>query len=68
MTVVDLLAESGLASSKGEARRQLKQGGISINGSKVAGDGPVELDQLLAERFLWLRRGKKTDVIVAVDS
>jgi len=67
MSVIDLLAESGLTSSKGDARRQLKQGGISINGTKVNEDGSVEANQLMANRFLWLRRGKKTDVIVTTD-
>jgi tyrosyl-tRNA synthetase len=65
--IVDLLADSGLTSSKGDARRQLQQGGISLNGARVALDATVTLDQLLADRFLWLRRGKKTDLIVRVD-
>ena len=33
--VVDLLAASGLARSKGEARRLVQQGGIRLNGEKV---------------------------------
>jgi tyrosyl-tRNA synthetase len=34
-TVVGLLAISKLASSKGEARRLIEQGGVSINGERV---------------------------------
>ncbi|HSI88793.1 MAG TPA: S4 domain-containing protein, partial [Pyrinomonadaceae bacterium] len=32
----DLLAETGLASSKGEAKRLIEQGGVKINGEKVS--------------------------------
>ncbi|MBD3284707.1 tyrosine--tRNA ligase [candidate division WOR-3 bacterium] len=33
--LVDVIAEGGLASSKGEAKRLIKQGGVSIDGKKV---------------------------------
>ncbi len=65
--IVDIVAESGLTASKGDARRQLQQGGISLNGTRVGVDATVTLDGLLADRYLWLRRGKKTDLIVKVD-
>jgi len=35
VNVVDLLSESGLTSSKGEARRLIQQGGVRLNGEKV---------------------------------
>ena len=66
--LIDLLADAGLTNSKAEARRQLKQGGISINGEKIATETPIGLEQLIHGRFMWLRRGKKTDVIVLVDT
>jgi tyrosyl-tRNA synthetase len=65
--IVDLAAESGLTSSKGDARRQLQQGAISVNGRKVDIDATVGASDLLAGQFVWLRRGKKMDVIVRVD-
>ena len=34
--LVDLLMFTGLASSKGEARRLIEQGGVKINGQKVS--------------------------------
>ena len=33
--LIDLLAETGLAASKGEARRLIEQGGVKINGEKA---------------------------------
>lgn len=42
--VVDLLMEAGLATSKKEARRLIEQGGVKINGEKVAEDKLVTLE------------------------
>ncbi len=39
--LVDILAETGLASSKGEARKLIAGNAISINGQKVTADQPV---------------------------
>jgi tyrosyl-tRNA synthetase len=59
-TVVDLLAATGLAASKSEARRTVAQGGAYLNNAKVADETatPEESD-LLHGRFLVLRRGKR---------
>jgi tyrosyl-tRNA synthetase len=65
-TVVDLIAAAGLTDSKGDARRQLQQGGVYINGERADGESAVAGFELLAGRYLWLRRGKKKDVIVKV--
>jgi tyrosyl-tRNA synthetase len=43
MTIVDLLAEVGLARSKSEARRLVEQGGVSLDGERVH-DIHVQLD------------------------
>ncbi|MEV0588919.1 tyrosine--tRNA ligase [Nonomuraea sp. NPDC050310] len=60
-TLVDLLADSGLVGSKSEARRAVKEGGAYLNNERVADESyvPVESD-LLAGRYLVLRRGKKS--------
>jgi tyrosyl-tRNA synthetase len=63
VSAVDLVASSTIAKSKGEARRLLQQGGISVNGEPLALEGTVGPDRLLAGRYLWLRRGKKVDFI-----
>jgi tyrosyl-tRNA synthetase len=58
--VVDLLVETGLVSSKSEARRTITQGGAYLNNAKVTDEtaAPEESD-LLHGRFLVLRRGKR---------
>ncbi|MCZ6915956.1 MAG: tyrosine--tRNA ligase [Gemmatimonadetes bacterium] len=66
--IVDLVANSGLTDSKGEARRQLRQGGISVNGERADMETTVGEDNLLGDRYIWLRRGKKKDVIIKLDS
>jgi tyrosyl-tRNA synthetase len=58
MEVVDLLVEIGACTSKGEARRLLDQGGISLNGVKVSADRRVEVADLRCGRYLLVRRGK----------
>ncbi len=58
--LVDLLVETGLARSKGEARRTITEGGAYVNNQRVtdAEHVPGE-DDLLAGGWLVLRRGKK---------
>jgi tyrosyl-tRNA synthetase len=59
-TVVDLLVETGLASSKSEARRTITQGGAYLNNAKVTDETAApEASDLLHGRFLVLRRGKR---------
>ncbi len=59
-TVVDLLVTSGLASSKGEARRTVTEGGAYVNNVRVTEPDHVPGDaDLLAGSWLVLRRGKK---------
>jgi tyrosyl-tRNA synthetase len=60
---VELVARSTLVKSKSEARRLLSQGGISLNGEPLSIDASTSPTDLLAGRYLWLRRGKKTDFI-----
>jgi len=44
--LIDLLAETGLAASKGEARRLIEQGGVKVNGEKAAaGNVDITIDQ-----------------------
>ncbi len=61
-SVVDLISGSTLIKSKGEARRQIAQGGISLNGRPVKESDAVVGDSL-AGRYYWLRRGKKAHFI-----
>jgi tyrosyl-tRNA synthetase len=59
--VTDLFKEAGLASSRGDARRTITEGGAYINNVRVTdAEGAVPEDALLHGRWLVLRRGKKT--------
>ena len=58
--LVDLLVDGGACPSKGEAKRLLRGGGVSCNGRKVEReDGVVEASDLLFQRYMFLRLGKK---------
>ena len=70
-TVVDLLVQSGLAKSKGEARRTVGEGGAYLNNVRVDdADAVPGASDLLGGRWMVLRRGKKrfAGVEVGVDS
>jgi tyrosyl-tRNA synthetase len=59
-TVVDLLVESGLCKSKGEARRTVSEGGAYVNNERVVDpEWRPGSEHLLAGSWLVLRRGKK---------
>jgi tyrosyl-tRNA synthetase len=58
--IVDLLVESGLVKSKGEARRTIGEGGAYLNNERVTDPDLVpDPDLLLHGSWLVLRRGKK---------
>ncbi|MBW4719847.1 tyrosine--tRNA ligase [Saccharothrix obliqua] len=66
-TVVDLLVVSGLADSKGAARRTVKEGGAYVNNVKVTDEEwrPAPAD-LLHGTWLVVRRGKRNTAGVRV--
>ncbi|MBA2663640.1 MAG: tyrosine--tRNA ligase [Bradymonadaceae bacterium] len=67
LLLVDLLVETSLQKSKGEARRLLAQGGAYINNERV--DDPnarVTLASLASESMLVLRAGKKNYHVVRI--
>jgi tyrosyl-tRNA synthetase len=59
-TVVDLLVETGLSKSKGDARRTIAEGGAYLNNVRVEDPerAPAPVD-LIGGAWLVLRRGKK---------
>ena len=67
--VVVLLSEvsQGLVfASKGEARRMIQQGGVSVNKQKVTdAEAPVDF-QLLQGKYLIVQRGKKNQYLLKV--
>ena len=59
--VTDVLAASGVVASKSAARRAVAEGGAYLNNAKVSDpDARVQASDLLAGRYLILRRGKRT--------
>lgn len=59
--VVDLLASTGVAKSKGEARRLIANGGIYVNNQRSTdADATISLDQSIEGKYLILRKGKKS--------
>ncbi|MFZ5846062.1 MAG: tyrosine--tRNA ligase [Actinomycetota bacterium] len=59
-TITDLLVESGLAASKGAARRTIGEGGAYLNNRRVEDPELVPGDDdLIGGTWLVLRRGKK---------
>lgn len=66
-TIVDLLVSSGLADSRGAARRVVKEGGAYVNNAKIADEEwrPGSSD-LLHGRWLVVRRGKRSTAGVEI--
>lgn len=56
--VLDMMVKSGLAASKGEGRRLVIQGGVSINGDKIT-DPQYALDKAAFENEVIMKKGKK---------
>ncbi len=66
-TITELLAASGVASSKGEAARLVKGGGITLNGRRVADDKERVLPAHAIEgRIFVIRKGKRDNFLVRV--
>ncbi len=67
LDLVELLVDTGLARSKGDARRAIEQRGIYVNDAQLDGDTTLSLDALLHDRFVMVRRGKKQRHLVVVE-
>ncbi len=59
LSIVDLLAVSNLAPSKGEGRRLVQQGGVSIDGNKVDDISYVIDESIFADGKIVVKKGKK---------
>lgn len=63
--VVDVMVESGLQKSKGEARRLIKNGGGYVNNIKITNErANLEDSDLVGGRLLLLAAGKKNKMLV----
>ena len=60
ISLIQLLADTGILPSKGEARKMITGGGISINRTKVDGaDLLINSNHLLHDSFILIQKGKK---------
>ncbi len=67
VTIVELLEQTGLCSSRSEARRAIEQGGAYVNNVKVPDEAAVlTLGDLLDGSVAVLRRGKRSLAAVRV--
>jgi tyrosyl-tRNA synthetase len=68
LDVVNFLAETGIFPSKGEARKMVQNGGISINRKKAeAVTDIVSQQQLLHDKYLLVQKGKKNYYLVVAE-
>ncbi|WP_373493292.1 tyrosine--tRNA ligase [Aquiflexum sp.] len=68
--VVDLLSEKTDAiifASKGEARKMIQGGGVSINKQKISDPNQTVGFELLQDKYLLVQKGKKNYFIIAVN-
>ena len=63
--VVSFLAETGIFPSKGEARKTIQGGGVSLNRHKVSDVGQlVNAEVLLHDQYILVQKGKKNYYLV----
>jgi len=65
VTLLDLLVESGACPSKSDARRQVQQGAVRLNGGEaVTGEPTLTANDFIDGQVLVIRRGKKNYSLV----
>ncbi|MDR1731214.1 MAG: tyrosine--tRNA ligase [Synergistaceae bacterium] len=65
-TVVDVLVACGACESRGEAKRAIKQGGVTLNEKRVEEEGALlSKETLLCGRYVFVRMGKKRFHLIA---
>ena len=58
--VVGVLSASGACESNGEAKRAIRQGGVSVNGAKITDEkAAVDRDSLVNGKYIFVRIGRK---------
>ena len=64
--ILKLLVKAGLASSNGEARRNVEQGGVSVDGDKVTDVKAQIAKDSISKEGIVLKRGKKKFMRIVV--
>lgn len=66
-SMIELLVLSGLCASKGQARKDVEGGGVYVNNTREANGARVlTRDDLLFQRYLLLRKGKRNYAVLSV--
>jgi tyrosyl-tRNA synthetase len=67
VSVLDMLVETGLVKSKGDARRQLQQGAVTVNGRRLgAEEQTVGATEAIAGSYYLIRKGSREIALVDV--
>ncbi|MDR2407621.1 MAG: tyrosine--tRNA ligase [Bacteroidales bacterium] len=67
INIVELLAEeTNIFSSKGEARRMLKENGVAVNKMKVNDTSIINSKELINNQYLLIQKGKKNYYVILV--
>lgn len=65
--LVDVMVQTGLQPSKGEARRLIRNGGVYLNNAKVSDENSCVLGtDLIKGRLLLIAAGKKNKILVRI--
>ena len=65
--IVSLLANTGIFPSKGEARKTIQGGGVSVNRKKIeSAELKVDSSFLLHQRYILIQKGKKNYFLITV--
>jgi tyrosyl-tRNA synthetase len=62
--IVDVLLETGLASSRSDARRSLEAGAVYVNGGRVGPDRAIRASDTRHGRYVLVRKGKRSFAIL----
>ena len=66
LDIVAAFSETGFLKSNGEVRRALKENSISVNKEKVKEDFVITTNDLIADKFVLLQRGKKSYFLLKI--
>jgi tyrosyl-tRNA synthetase len=65
VSVIDMLVETGLVKSKGDAKRQLQQGAVTVNGRRLGAEElAISVTEAIGGRFFLVRKGSRDIALV----
>lgn len=65
ITLIDVMVEANIASSRREAREWIKQGSIQVNGDKITDENfPMDSSKAICEKLTLIKRGKRNYYVI----